>query len=178
MKNKINIKQYLLKNIDKYLIVELYDNKSQEILDKIAFELKNGFKLVELRQNNCSSADFIKQVFKIRQLCSLYDSMLTINDRIDIAQITESDGIALNCNSINIEYAKKLFHNDPLIGYELNDNSQCPITNLNLLDYIILNSDSKEHLKTILDCSNQIKIFRKEQIKILKEISEENNDNN
>lgn len=109
-----NLKEILLK--DKYQALYI-DNNSENILDKIALALNNNIKIIHFYINELSDSKNLELGFKIRQLCSIYDSLLIVNSRADIAKIINADGICLTKNDINIKYAKNILDKDKIFCY-------------------------------------------------------------
>ncbi len=117
MIKQTNIKQTLLKNKNLYLITSS-DNFSteQDFIDKVALALKSGVKILQFREKNKTASEIIKTGQKLRQLCSFYDALFIVNDRIDIAQILDADGVHLGQDDININLARKIIGDDKIIG--------------------------------------------------------------
>ena len=113
----MNINQLRLKNKKKYLIInsELFDNENN-FLDSVANELKRGIDIIELRETNSKPDRIVEIGKKIRELCSIFNTLFIINDRIDIAQVIQADGILLNKFSIDILYARELTNDKTIIG--------------------------------------------------------------
>ena len=66
----------------------------------------------------------ISTAFKLRQLSSIYETILIIYDRIDVALISNADGILLDKDSFNYTQATKLIENDKYIGFILSEMSE------------------------------------------------------
>lgn len=115
-----NLKEILLK--DKNIALYI-DNKTENTLDSIAQALKNNIKIIHFFIKNLSDKKNIELAFKIRQLCSIYDSLFIINSRVDIAKITNADGICLNKNDIDVKYAKDILGSDKIFCYFDDDTS-------------------------------------------------------
>lgn len=113
----MNINQLRLKNKKTYMIVNSNTfNNEDDFLDAIAKELKEGIDIIELRES-CSTPDKIIRIGKkIRELCSIFNTLFIINDRIDIAQVIQADGILLNRFSFDILYARELTNDKTIIG--------------------------------------------------------------
>ena len=109
-----NLKEILLKDKNKALYI---DNKTENTLDDIAQALKNNIKIIHFFIKNLSDKENLELAFKIRQLCSIYDSLFIINSRVDIAKITNADGVCLNKNDIDVKYAKDILGNDKIFCY-------------------------------------------------------------
>ena len=129
--------------IDKLDFILIINNLNNiEFIDKIAEELSNGINIVICKQNFTSTCSFIQNGRKIRQLCSIYNALFIVYDRIDIARILSADGIHLDSNSINIIDAKKLLDDDKIIGYFIDkDKQNCEF--VEYFDYIL--TDSKDY---------------------------------
>ena len=109
-----NLKEILLK--DKNIALYI-DDKTENTLDNIAQALKNNIKIIHFFIKNLSDKENLELAFKIRQLCSIYDSLFIINSRVDIAKITNADGICLNKNDIDVKYAKDILGSDKIFCY-------------------------------------------------------------
>ena len=115
-----NLKEILLKDKNQALYI---DNKTENTLDDIAQALKNNIKIIHFFIKNLSDKENLELAFKIRQLCSIYDSLFIINSRVDIAKITNADGICLNKNDIDVKYAKDILGSDKIFCYFDDDTS-------------------------------------------------------
>ena len=80
-------------------------------------------------------------VKKARELCSYFDALLVIFDRIDIAKLAEADGVVLNNDTISPIDAKKLVEDGMLIGYEyFLDNTSVDLQDKNI-DFVVAKSE-------------------------------------
>ena len=133
-----NIKSIILKNKNLHLLVSSsWYNSENEFIDNVALMLKNGVKLIQYKDNK-SSKDILRIGQKLRQLCSIYEALFIIYDRIDLAKILEADGVHFDCESIKLKEAKKILDNDFIIGitaYNTNDIVNAVQYNI---DYVIL----------------------------------------
>ena len=129
-----NLKQIFLNNKKEALLINRINNQSiDEILDKTGYFLKNNIKIIHFYINELSDNDNLNIAFKLRQLCSIYEAILIINSRLDIAKIVNADGICLKKDDINIKYAKNILDKDKFFSYLIdNDN----IEDINKFDYI------------------------------------------
>lgn len=139
MNEKLNIKmkKYLLDNKKLYLVTnsDSFDS-DEEFLDKIALALKCGVDIVQLREKSKPVSKIIKYGKVIRQLSSEYGALFIVNDRIDLAQILNADGVHLGQDDIDIAHAREILGNDKIIGIS----THCPQDALNAVkngaDYI------------------------------------------
>lgn len=140
----MNIKKYRLKNTKQYLITNLESFSTQdEFLDEIASKIKAGFDIIELDGQNTTAKKTIEYGKKLRELCSIYNVLLIIRSRADIAHILGADGIHLDENDIDVKSAQHILGHQCIIGYHFakNENNE----NLNNLDidYITIFSNKE-----------------------------------
>ncbi len=133
---KTNIKQALLNNKNIYLITSQNNLSEDEFIDKIAQILNAGVKLIQYREKNKTAQEIIKIGKKLRQLCSMYDALLIVNDRVDIAKIIDADGVHLGQDDIDINSARKILGDDKIIGISTHKPDDAIIAQDNNADYI------------------------------------------
>ncbi len=72
--------------------------------------------IVQLREKNLNTRQFVKYAKAIRQICSEYGALFIINDRVDIAQIVQADGVHLGQEDIDIKSAREILGEKMIIG--------------------------------------------------------------
>lgn len=82
---------------------------SKDIPDKAEIALKSGIKWVQLREKELSRKTILYSALKLKDLTIKYNSLLTINDYLDIAIASQAEGIHLGQDDLSIDIAKKLF---------------------------------------------------------------------
>jgi len=141
----------LMSNKNTYKIVDDTDFIAEtSFLNSIAGILNSGVDVLELKFNHLSSAEILSVSQKTRELCSYFNSLLIIFDRIDIAKLVEADGVALNFNTISPIVAKKLIEDALLIGFELYDINDLASVSNSEIDFFVSENE--------FFCSNK-KIF-------------------
>lgn len=106
-----------LENKNLYLVTDRTKfNDNNTFLDAVASSLKGGTQIVQLREKNASAREFIELGKRIKELCSLYEAVFIINDRVDIALAVEADGVHLGQDDIDIKSARKILGNEAIIG--------------------------------------------------------------
>ena len=140
----MNIKNALLKNKNKALLISEMPDYSQDILlNAVAEKLNNGIKIIHFYIKSISDKDNIETGLKLRQLCSIYNALFIVNSRIDIAQIAQAEGICLYDNDLTISQIKKCTHDDILIA-RYSNNLELLLKNTNEIpDYICYQKDEK-----------------------------------
>lgn len=134
----MDINQIRLNNKNKYFILDSkFYNNQDAILDEIASKLNNGTQIIILNGNNLTDKNFIDSGNKIRELCSIYNALFIVIQRIDIAQIIHADGIQLEPNGIDIKHARELTGKNMIIGYFADREAEIKYAQENGADYII-----------------------------------------
>lgn len=117
------LKKRRLEDKKLYLVTDRSKFESiDDFLDAIASALKGGVQIVQLREKTATAKEFTELGKKIKELCSLYDALFIINDRVDIAHIVGADGVHLGQDDIDIDSARHLLGNDAIVGIS----THCP----------------------------------------------------
>ena len=150
MGSKIN--RLLLKD-KKNFHISILENIADEnnFLNKTAEVLKNGCEVLEFDGINLNSKNYLAVSKKLRDLCGVFNALLIIKDRIDMAKLSGADGIVLDENSISPQEAHKLTENHLLLGYHVHDEIMPDKKDLDILDFISgkegINCDIKQFFR-------------------------------
>lgn len=97
-------KLYLVTNSDKF-------NSEDAFLDAIASALKGGVDILQFREKNMPAKKIVELGKKIKQLCSEYNVIFIVNDRVDIAAVLEADGVHLGQDDLDVKSTKEILGN-------------------------------------------------------------------
>ena len=118
-----------------------------EFLNATAQILKDGTEIVEFDGTKLSSKDYLSVGKKLRDLCGVFNALLIIKDRIDIAKLANAEGITLDKGSISTQEAYKLTEGNLLLGYHVECENLPKKNELEFLDFIVsdaaINIDTK-----------------------------------
>jgi thiamine-phosphate pyrophosphorylase len=78
--------------------------------------LDAGVRVMQLRLKDASSREFLRIAREVARLCNDRGALLIINDRVDIAMLSDADGVHLGQRDLPIEAARPLFGADKIIG--------------------------------------------------------------
>ena len=95
-----------------------------------------GATIIQLREKNTSTRDFLQKAIKIKQICDKYEVPLIINDRIDIALAVDSAGVHLGQDDMPIQIARKILGKDKIIGISTGNLRQAQEAQKNGADYV------------------------------------------
>ncbi|MDD7305674.1 MAG: thiamine phosphate synthase [Peptoniphilaceae bacterium] len=107
-----------MKNIDLslYLVTNRDKISDQVFFYRIEEALKGGVSLVQLREKNTSTKEMIDLAKKLKNLCHAYGVYLLIDDRVDVCQACDADGVHLGSEDMEIKVARKILGPDKIIG--------------------------------------------------------------
>ncbi len=106
-----------LKENDLYVITDQKENLL-EIIEEI---LIAGVKIIQHRFKTGTDKDHLQEAVQIKNLCKRYNSLLIINDRVDIALASNADGIHLGQDDLDLKTARKLLGYSKIIGISANN---------------------------------------------------------
>lgn len=155
----MNLKEALLKNKKSALWIDSADFSHELILDTVAKYLNDGTKIIQFYFKNATDKQNIELGFKLRQLCSMFDALLIVNSRADIAQIIDADGLCLSDEDMSLDQAKKIFHNDIIFAKYIESLEDLIEANENKADYVCIDLNKSSPLKKNITSLNKIKII-------------------
>jgi thiamine-phosphate pyrophosphorylase len=78
--------------------------------------LEAGAQILQLRLKDAAGRDFLAAAMGIARMCRERGAMFIVNDRADIAMLTDADGVHLGQRDIPLEAARRLMGPDKVIG--------------------------------------------------------------
>jgi len=127
-----------------------------------------GVTVVQIREKDLSTLEFYQIAVAVKKVTDSYNIPLFINDRIDIAQAIDADGVHLGQKDMSLEVARKILGKGKLIGISAESLEQAVEAEKNGADYIgvgaVFYTGSKKdinepiELKGLSEICNKIKI--------------------
>ncbi len=102
--------------LDVYLVTDRDLSKGRPIEDIVAAAAKGGATIIQLREKECSTREFIDIGNRVKNILAPYNVPLIINDRLDVALAIDADGIHIGQSDMPYEIARKYFGPDKIIG--------------------------------------------------------------
>ena len=99
-----------------YLITDRNQTAGRDLLITVGEALAGGVRCVQLREKDLSSRQLYELALEMRRLTDRHNARLIINDRIDIAQAVDADGVHLGESGIPAYKARKILGDRMLIG--------------------------------------------------------------
>ena len=125
-----------LKDCKIYLVTDEKACNGKDFYKCIEEAIKGGVKIVQLREKTLSTKDFFIKALKVKEICKNYGALFIINDRLDIAQAIEADGVHLGQSDMPIEKAREILKDKFLIGVTARNIEEAKKAELLGADYI------------------------------------------
>jgi thiamine-phosphate pyrophosphorylase len=99
-----------------YLVTDRDLSRGRSTFEIVRAAVAGGVTCVQLREKNCSTAEFIQEALKIRDFLAGHGVPLIINDRLDVALAVAADGVHLGQTDMPYQMARDITGADLLIG--------------------------------------------------------------
>lgn len=98
--------------------------------------VEGGVTMIQLREKDCSSAEFYQLAVSLKELLAPYNIPLIINDRLDIALACDAEGLHIGQSDLPYSVARKLMGEDKIIGLSVENIQDVIEANKLDVDYI------------------------------------------
>ncbi len=119
-----------------YLVTDRSLSLGRSLEHVVEEAVKGGVSMVQLREKDCSSAEFYELAIKLKALLTPYQVPLIINDRLDIALACDAEGLHIGQSDLPYSVARKLMGNDKIIGLSVENIEDVMEANRLDVDYI------------------------------------------
>ncbi len=103
-------------NLLLYFITDSTLYCEEEFLFRVEEALKGGVTLLQLREKDKSTREYISLAEKVHSIAKKYSVPLIIDDRIDVALAVGAEGVHLGQSDMPINIARKILGDDYIIG--------------------------------------------------------------
>ena len=110
--------------------------------------VKGGATIVQLREKDCSTRDFLELAIKLREILHKYNVPLIINDRVDIALASDADGVHIGQSDMPYSVVRKILGSDKIIGLSVENMEQAHEAESLDVDYIAVSPVFSTNTKT------------------------------
>jgi thiamine-phosphate pyrophosphorylase len=97
----------IFSNAGLYLVTSASMSNGRSTLDVIREALKGGVLLIQLREKDCNDEELLELATAARRMTHEAGALLLINDRLDIAEQCEADGVHLGLEDMSLEEARE-----------------------------------------------------------------------
>ena len=99
-----------------YLVTDRDLSRGRSTLEIVEAAVRGGATCVQLREKDCSTRAFIEEALSVKDFLKKSGIPLIINDRVDVAQAVEADGVHLGQNDMPLDTAKQILGGADYLG--------------------------------------------------------------
>ena len=99
-----------------YFITDSTTYSEEEFLYRVEEALKGGATLLQLREKNKSTREYIDLAEKVHAITKRYNVPLIIDDRVDVALAIDAEGVHVGAEDMPVATARKLMGDDKIVG--------------------------------------------------------------
>lgn len=131
-----------------YVIVSSYLTK-KPVLETLEEVIQGGADAVQLREKTMSDPEFLTLSKEFRRITSQSRTLFIVNDRAEIAQKTDADGLHIGQSDISIHRARKIIGHSKILGVSTHTIAQARNAEREGADYIgvgpVFYTPTKDH---------------------------------
>ena len=99
-----------------YFITDSTNYAEEEFLYRVEEALKGGVTLLQLREKNKTTREYILLAEKVHAIAKRYNVPLIIDDRVDVALAVDAEGVHVGAEDMPVAKARKLMGNGKIVG--------------------------------------------------------------
>ena len=99
-----------------YFITDSTCCAEDEFLRRIERALQGGATLLQLREKERTTREYIALAEKVHKLTKKYDVPLIIDDRVDVALAIDAEGVHVGASDMPVAMARKLMGSEKIVG--------------------------------------------------------------
>ena len=108
----------------------------EELIKAVEEALKGGADIIQYRAKNKDGKQMVEEAIALKKICFKYNVPLIINDRVDVALISNADGVHVGQDDISVPYVRNLVGNNKIVGLSTKTLQQVKEANYLPVDYI------------------------------------------
>lgn len=142
-----------------YLVTDSTGLSEDVFLGKVRAALEDGVTLMQLREKNKTTREYMDLATKVHAITREYNVPLIIDDRIDVAMAIGAEGVHLGQSDMPIDIARKIVGDDMIIGATTKTVSQALEAYQNGADYLGVGAiyPTTTKVKTVLTSVDTLK---------------------
>ena len=99
-----------------YFITDSTGLSEEEFLRRTEEALRGGVTLLQLREKNRTTREYLSLAEKVHELTRRYGVPLLIDDRLDVAMAMDAEGVHLGQSDLPIRMARRILGPDKIVG--------------------------------------------------------------
>lgn len=146
-----------LKLDNKSLLLYLVTDRSwlgdHSLASQVEESLINGVTFLQLREKKLDHQSFLKLALEMKELAHYYNVPFVINDNLDIAIKSDSDGVHIGQDDISIQEARRIIGKDKILGVSVGTVEEAILAEQRGADYLgvgaMFSTNTKENTRDI-----------------------------
>lgn len=119
-----------------YAITDSKSGKNKKFLEYCEDLLKGGAKIIQYREKKRDLKLLLEEAKALRELTLKYNAIFIVNDYLDIALLSEADGIHIGQNDLPIKDVRKILGENKIIGISTHNPQEAQQAIIDGADYI------------------------------------------
>ena len=99
-----------------YFITDSTGFSEEDFLRRTEAALQGGVTLLQLREKNRTTREYLSLAEKVHELTRRYGVQLLIEDRLDVAMAMDAEGVHLGQSDLPIHMARRILGPDKIVG--------------------------------------------------------------
>lgn len=119
-----------------YAITDSKSGKNKKFLEYCEDLLKGGAKIIQYREKKREMKLLLEEAKALRELTLKYNATFIVNDYLDIALLSEADGIHIGQDDLPIKDVRKILGKNKIIGISTHNPQEAQQAIIDGADYI------------------------------------------
>ena len=119
-----------------YLVTDRKWLNGRKLTDDLEKAILGGVTTIQLREKNLSNEEVISIAKEVKKVCQKYHIPLIINDNLEVALATNSDGIHIGQNDIPASIVRKQIGPDKILGVSVHNLKEAFQAKIDGADYV------------------------------------------
>lgn len=128
-------------------------NSKHIIIEKTKLLLDGGADIIQLREKTLPDNEFMNIANELQKLISKYETIFIVNDRVNLAEKIQADGVHIGQNDMKTEGVRQILQKDKIVGISTHNIKQFKEASESMADYIaigpIFPTTTKKHEPTV-----------------------------
>ena len=150
-----------MKNLDLrlYFITDSTNYDEEEFLRRVELALSGGATIMQLREKNKSTREYIELAEKVHNITKKYGVPLIIDDRVDVALAIGAEGVHVGQSDMPVSMARKLMGDDKIVGATTKTVPQAQVAYKEGADYLGVGAiyPTTTKVKTVLTSTDTLR---------------------
>lgn len=99
-----------------YFITDSTNYTEEEFLRRVEEACKGGVTLIQLREKERTTREYLSLAEKVHEITQRYDIPLIIDDRADVALAVNAEGVHVGQSDMPVAAARRLMGDDKIVG--------------------------------------------------------------